>query len=95
MESSIQRLNHVSFILQVGYSQLTSLCDHEKVVRGKQCMVLDADDLLSDPGVLLPMVCDKLGIPFDDKMLQWDANNVRVASKLAACPGIVTCFLGG
>jgi hypothetical protein len=35
--------------------------------------VLDAEDVLRDPGTLLKRLCDLVGVPFTDRMLRWPA----------------------
>lgn len=36
-------------------------------------MVLDAKDLLTDPKGVLRLVCERLGIPFEEEMMRWPA----------------------
>lgn len=40
---------------------------------GGRCLVLDSDDLLSDPQGVLTSLCNALGIGFDERMLRWEA----------------------
>lgn len=40
---------------------------------GKLTAVLDAKDLLLDPPHVLSQLCGRMGIPFDENMLQWEA----------------------
>ena len=35
-------------------------------------VVIDSGEILKDPQKMLSMLCDKLAIPFSDKMLQWE-----------------------
>lgn len=39
--------------------------------RGLPCPVVDASDVLKDPGAMLTGLCKALGIPFTDNMLSW------------------------
>lgn len=41
--------------------------------RGKLTAVLDAKDLLLDPAFVLDALCQRLGIPFEENMLEWEA----------------------
>ncbi|XP_071803566.1 uncharacterized protein [Asterias amurensis] len=36
-------------------------------------VILDADDLVNDPATILSGFCRKLGIPYSDELLSWDA----------------------
>ena len=37
-------------------------------------VVLDGDDLLTDPATMLPVFCNAVGIPFSDSLLRWDSS---------------------
>ena len=39
--------------------------------RGKKAIILDSKDLLKDPEKTLNILCKKINIPFDKKMLKW------------------------
>lgn len=41
--------------------------------QGEQPLVIDARELLLDPPGVLNRACDRLGIPFEDRMLSWPA----------------------
>ena len=38
-------------------------------------IIIDADDLQSNPGGLLKAYCDAVGIPFSDDLLRWDRSD--------------------
>ena len=38
---------------------------------GNKVIILDSKDLLTDPAKILNILCEKINIPFDKKMLQW------------------------
>lgn len=40
---------------------------------GRRPLVIDSDQLLADPEVMLTAVCERTGIPFDPAMLAWPA----------------------
>jgi sulfotransferase family protein len=40
---------------------------------GKAPPVLDAEDVLRDPGTMLRMFCEAVGVPFSERMLAWPA----------------------
>lgn len=44
--------------------------------RGDDPIVLDARLLLTDPGAVLSVLCDRVGIPFEEAMLSWPAGPV-------------------
>ncbi|KAA3650849.1 MAG: hypothetical protein DWP98_03825 [Bacteroidetes bacterium] len=41
--------------------------------KGQSPIVIDSNELLKNPKKVLSLVCEKLAIPFDEKMLQWKA----------------------
>ena len=41
--------------------------------RGCHCVVLDSADVLNDPKAALTKLCESLGLPFEESMLQWQA----------------------
>jgi hypothetical protein len=43
------------------------------VQNGFRAIVLDSDELLKNPALLLPKLCEDIGIPFYQSMLQWPA----------------------
>ncbi len=45
--------------------------------QGKQPIVLDSNDILSDPQGQLSELCTKLDIPFSDQMLSWKAGPIK------------------
>lgn len=40
--------------------------------RGKSTIVIDSNDILSDPRGMLKLLCEKLNVPFSEKMLSWE-----------------------
>ena len=44
---------------------------HELEEKGKELIVLDSKYLLQNPMIILSELCNKIGIPFDKKMLEW------------------------
>ena len=36
-------------------------------------VIIDIDDVLNDPGTVLKAYCEAVGIPYSDKLLQWEA----------------------
>lgn len=46
------------------------------VSAGRQITVIDAGELLKDPKAILRQTCDRLGIPFTERMLSWDAGPI-------------------
>ncbi len=44
---------------------------HELKKKGKEIIVLDSKYLLQNPKRILSELCDKIGIPFDENMLEW------------------------
>lgn len=55
---------------QMGLRQLADIFDRA-LAEGRDPVVVDSDDLLQNPEGMLRALCDRLGIPFSDKMLSW------------------------
>nr|XP_054762264.1 uncharacterized protein LOC129268791 [Lytechinus pictus] len=47
-------------------------------------MVINADDLKTDPGAVLKKFCEKTGLPYSDSLLRWDAST-KVVKTWKAC----------
>ncbi|XP_038044759.1 branched-chain-amino-acid aminotransferase-like protein 2 [Patiria miniata] len=57
-------------------------------------VIIDADDLLSDPATILSGFCQKLGIPYTDSLLTWD-EGVDVLEKWVVSEPIKHIILNG
>jgi len=58
---------------ELGFEQQARLFTYVSDKLGVAPLVLDAEDVLKDPGSVLGAFCDKLGIPFSGRMLHWPA----------------------
>lgn len=56
----------------IGINQVKRIYDFLKE-NGKEPIILDSDDLISNPESVLSALCDKLKIPFNNAMLEWPA----------------------
>jgi len=56
----------------VGYEQQLALLNY-LLARGHKPLVLDARKTLSDPRRMLTQLCARIGIPFEETMLSWQA----------------------
>jgi len=54
-----------------GYPQLWRLYEWVRERAGRAPPVVDSRELLLDPRRVLGLLCDALGVPFDDAMLSW------------------------
>ncbi len=45
---------------------------NELIEKGQDPVVIDGSEMLKDPPVMMEKFCEKLEIPFDDKMLHWN-----------------------
>ncbi len=57
----------------IGLPQQAMLFDELAERHGKAPIVIDADVFLRSPHTQLQRLCDALGVPFSDRMLQWPA----------------------
>ena len=55
----------------IGIVRQQELFEEIESVTGQRPAVIDANDVLRDPASLLSQLCDALGVPFDESMLQW------------------------
>jgi hypothetical protein len=72
---------------EAGYVELRRLLDYlvaEGVVDKDNLVVLDADDMLDNPEAAIRMYCEKVGIDFSSKMLQWSEEDTRKAVEMFA-----------
>ena len=58
---------------ELGFEQQTRIFKHVSDSLGAVPPVLDAEDVLRDPKAMLGALCQKLGIPFSERMLHWPA----------------------
>ncbi|XP_038069105.1 branched-chain-amino-acid aminotransferase-like protein 2 [Patiria miniata] len=56
-----------------GYKELYDLFEYVRENIDPSPVILDADDLLQDPAGILSTYCSKMGIPYSDKLLSWEA----------------------
>ncbi|XP_038066934.1 branched-chain-amino-acid aminotransferase-like protein 2 [Patiria miniata] len=56
-----------------GYKELYDLFEHVRENIDPSPVILDADDLLQDPAGILSTYCSKMGVPYSDKLLSWEA----------------------
>ena len=57
----------------IGFPQQAALFEREADRLGRAPPVIDARDVLEDPAATLRALCDALGVPFLDAMLNWPA----------------------
>ncbi len=83
------RASQEPFQLDITMQQLRRgkpyICDYEIMLkfmeyldgRGEKCTrtIIDADDLQNHPESILRQYCDAVGIPYDDRLLQWEAGD--------------------
>ena len=57
----------------LGYAKMRAYFDAEADRIGRAPPVVDADDVLADPGGMLAALCSAIDIPWTDEMLTWKA----------------------
>ncbi|XP_003724190.2 uncharacterized protein LOC100889982 [Strongylocentrotus purpuratus] len=60
-----------------GYQEITDVMHHIEETFGQKPVIVDADELLSEPNRILPMYCRATGLEYDPKMLSWGKANVK------------------
>ena len=56
----------------IGFIQLKRIFDYLKNNTESDPIVIDANDILKNPSAMLNQLCEKLKIPYSDKMLRWE-----------------------
>ncbi len=72
MLTSLTRVLPDITVDETGLPQQVELFDRLRDRTGRVPVVLDARDVLIDPGVMLERLCDLLHIPWDPTMLSWE-----------------------
>lgn len=57
---------------EVGFKELYQLFELVTKELKQEAIVMDADDMLKHPETMLRLYCDKVGIEFEDSMLNWE-----------------------
>jgi hypothetical protein len=58
-------------VAELGFAEQAVL--YEQAARRGRPVVVDADDILADPGRMIPALCEALDLGFDPAMLSWPA----------------------
>lgn len=58
----------------IGIDILADLFDHTRQLCGEEPLVLHSDDLAREPARVLQLLCQRLEIPFSERMLRWEPN---------------------
>jgi len=71
--ASFTKVRPDAALWELGFEQQTRIFRHVSDKLGTAPPVLDAEDVLRDPKVMLTALCGRLGIPFSERMLHWPA----------------------
>jgi hypothetical protein len=71
--ASFTKVRPEAALWELGFEQQTRLFEHVSQKLGSAPPVLDAEDVLRDPKVMLGTFCKRLGVPFSERMLHWPA----------------------
>jgi Sulfotransferase domain len=70
-----------------GADKRNGLVDHQHrpstKKKGVEICVVDADDLLDNPSLMIETYCKSVGIPFEPEMLTWDSEEDHVFARAA------------
>ncbi len=69
--ASYIKKNHDPSVEDLGFVQQTEIFDFVRAGLGTVPPVLDARDVLENPGRMLRLLCDAVGVPFCEQMLSW------------------------
>jgi hypothetical protein len=71
--ASYSKVIETPTIEDIGFPQQTEIFEWVRKATGRVPPVMDAADVLRDPKRILGMLCDELGIDFQESMLTWPA----------------------
>jgi hypothetical protein len=71
--ASFTKVRPDAALWELGFEQQTRIFEHVSQELGVAPPVLDAEDVLRDPKTMLGAFCERLGIPFSERMLHWPA----------------------
>ncbi|XP_038066880.1 branched-chain-amino-acid aminotransferase-like protein 1 [Patiria miniata] len=74
----MRTLPPIAFPPGCGYKELFDLFEYVGKNIDPSPVILDADDLLQDPAGILSTYCSKMGIPYSDKLLSWQADGDNI-----------------
>ena len=74
----------VFFPTGFAFKEMSELLDHVKTALDPEPIIVDTDDLLSNPQGILSELFKKLGLPFQDKYLQWEDGG-EISKKWIIC----------
>jgi hypothetical protein len=60
-------------LADLGLEEQRRLFEHVRRVTGRTPPVIDSRDVLEDPQRILTLLCERIGVPFTEKMLAWPA----------------------
>ncbi|XP_071793043.1 uncharacterized protein [Asterias amurensis] len=66
------------------FREMVELLEHVREVHDPKAIIIDADDLLSDPKGILSALFKEVGLPFDEKCLQWEAGESAAGQWLSS-----------
>ena len=69
--ASYVKKNNDPTLEDIGFVQQTEIFDWVRTRTGANPPVIDARDVLENPGRILKLLCDKVGVEFSDAMLFW------------------------
>ena len=73
---SYYRLDPAVSLEEVGVESVYHHYEHVRQLTGERPVVIDAEDLLSDPAGTVRAYCAAVGLPFIEDALHWDSNAV-------------------
>ncbi len=65
-----------------GFSEMAKLLEHVREVHDPKAIIIDADDLLADPKAILSALFKEIGLPFDEKYLQWKVGDTITEQRM-------------
>jgi hypothetical protein len=77
---------------EIGIHQIRKLYDFIAIQQTEPPLVIDSDDILVKPGVIIQHLCNLMGLQYTTDMLTWDAGDPKAAAMYAKWTGEYSFF---
>ena len=74
VQSTRQDSNEVVFPSAHAYKQMVEFVEHIKKVQDPNPLIIDADDLQSNPEAVMKEFCSRVGVLYDERIIKWDGD---------------------
>ncbi len=73
-ESNLEKLINRGIPSGYYYKEMVEFVEHVKKVYDPNPLIIDADDLQSNPETVMKEFCSRVGVPYDERIVKWDGD---------------------